>query len=92
MREESGGKTDRVLLIEVVLILVLVGMAIVLYWRPAAEGFLSPSWWSWMVLAVLFFTVAWLHTWRRRHRAQRELHRTLDEESRDTWPPPAPPG
>ena len=59
-------RTRRYLLIEVGLILTLIAMTILLYWRPAADGRLTPPWWHWPSLALLFFAVVGLHTWRRK--------------------------
>jgi hypothetical protein len=59
--------TNRYLLIEVGLIIALLVLAIFLYWRPAADGDLSPPWWHWPSLALLFFSIVGLHTWRRKH-------------------------
>jgi uncharacterized membrane protein len=66
-------RTDRVLLAEVTLIIVLFALGIALYWRPAAAGLDSDatSWWQWLLLAALFFAIMALETLRRR----RKLHR-----------------
>lgn len=58
--------TNRYLLIEVGLILALLVLSILLYMRPAADGVLRPNWWNWPTLAVLFFAIVGLHTWRRK--------------------------
>jgi len=73
-------RTDRVLLIEAGLVLLLAALGIVLYWRPAAEGFLDPRWWHWMLLAGLFFGIVWLDRWRRQRRTRAALRETLQEE------------
>lgn len=59
-------QTNRYLLIEVGLIIALLVVSIFLYWRPAAEGDLTQPWWHWPSLALLFFSVVGLHTWRRK--------------------------
>lgn len=74
-------RTDRSLLVEVVLILGLLVLALFLYWRPAADGVLAPRWWHWLALGTLFFAIAWLHTWRRRRLGHKALHRVIREES-----------
>jgi uncharacterized integral membrane protein len=69
-RESVMSETTRpgrlYLLIEVGLILALIVLAIFIYWRPAADGALSPPWWHWPLLAILFFGVVGLHTWRKK--------------------------
>lgn len=70
---------NRSLFLEVVLVLILVALGIVLYLRPAAEGFVGAHWWYWVVLALLLFAVAGLQTWRRRQQRRQELHRWIRE-------------
>lgn len=66
---------------EVVLTLILVGLAIYLYLRPAAEGLTSAEWWHWILLAALFFSIVALHTWRRRRLSHHALHRAIREDA-----------
>ncbi len=61
-------KIDRLLLLEVGLGFLLFGLAIYLYWIPAATQPFLPRWWSLPVLAGLFFSILWLDRVRRRHR------------------------
>jgi|SRR5690606_28058193 len=68
---------ERGLLLEIVLIVLLVVGGIVFYWRPAAMGELVPRWWHWVVLGLLFFAIAGLHTWRARRRSHRVLHEVI---------------
>jgi hypothetical protein len=73
--------TERALLLEIVLILTLVIGGMVFYWRPAASGELIPRWWHWMLLGVLFFAIAGLHTWRARRRSHRVLHDVIRQDA-----------
>jgi hypothetical protein len=77
MAESRRPKLDRLLLGQIALILLLIGLSLVLYVRPAGLGTLSPRWWHWLLLAGLFFGVLWLHALRRRTRAHRDLHETI---------------
>ncbi len=70
---------DRLLPFETALVFVLLGLTIVWYWRPAAEGPLTPQWWQWLTLSLLFFGAVGLHTWRRRRRRYDGLHETIRE-------------
>jgi hypothetical protein len=80
---EADRRVDRALLAEVVLVLALVALGLVLFWRPAASGVLNPRWWHWTVLAVLFFSVVGLAGYRRRRRGNRALHEVIREENRE---------
>jgi uncharacterized membrane protein len=75
MAPPTERRTDRVLLAEVTLILVLFGLGIVFYWRPAAAGWEgdSTAWWQWLLLGAVFFAIMALETFRRR----RKLHRPM---------------
>jgi hypothetical protein len=78
---DSSGRPDWQLLLEIGLVLVLIGLGINLFFRPAAEGILSPRWWHWLLLGGLFFGVVGLRTLRRKGRSQRDLHETIRRES-----------
>ena len=71
---------DRLLLLEILLVLVLLGLAIAWYWRPAAAGPLDPQWWQWLTLGLFFFGAVGLHTWRHRQRRYGGLHQTIREQ------------
>lgn len=73
--------TDRFMVAEVVLTLILIGLAIYLYLRPAAEGLTSAEWWHWMLLGALFFGIVALHTWRGRRLSQHALHHAIREDA-----------
>lgn len=79
-------RTSRMLVLEVGLILVLIGLGIVLYWRPAAEGMLAPRWWHWVLLAGIFFSVVGLETRRRKRRAHEALHEAIRDEAGEPRP------
>lgn len=66
MESRTPRRHNGYLLLEVALILALLILAILLYWRPASDGDLRPNWWNWPTLAVLFFSIVALHTWRRK--------------------------
>lgn len=74
-------KTDRWLLVEVAMVLALIVLGIVFYLRPASEGNLAASWWKWALIAILFFGVVGLRTWRRRNAALSALHQTIRDEA-----------
>jgi hypothetical protein len=70
-------RVDWPLLLEVVLVFVLIGLGVLLYWGPAAEGTLNPRWWHAVVLTVVFFAILGLAAHRRRRRRRTTLHQTL---------------
>lgn len=74
-------KTNRLLLLEVGMVLAFIVLGIVVYLRPAGEGRLGSPWWAWGSMAVLIFAIAGLHTWRRRRSALSALHQTIREEA-----------
>jgi hypothetical protein len=74
-------RTEKALLIEIVLVLTLVVGGVVFYWSPVAAGELIPRWWHWVVLGLLFFGIAALHTWRSRRRSHRVLHQVIREDA-----------
>lgn len=76
-RARSG--TDRVLLLEAVLVLVLLALFLILYFVPAGEGTFEPAWWAWPLLAALFFGILGLEQWRRKRRAKSGLSNALPE-------------
>lgn len=80
MSSTTGSGTDRGLLLEVGLGLILFVLGVVLFFQPAAEGPLSPRWWHWLVLGVLFFALVGVHTFRRKQRRHRGLHEAIREE------------
>ena len=63
------------------MVLALIVLGIVFYLRPAGEGELGAQWWEWGVMAVLFFAIVGLRTWRRRRAALSALHQTIREEA-----------
>lgn len=69
---------DRLLLIEVVLVLLLIAFAIGLFLIPVAQPQFLPDWWAGILLAILFFAVVVIDTLRRRGRAGAALHGVLD--------------
>jgi hypothetical protein len=74
-------RTDRILLLEVLMVLLLIALSVTLFWQPAAAGLASPQWWHWTVLAALFFGVIGLDRWRRRRRVYADLHEVIREDS-----------
>lgn len=91
MERERTGYVDRPLMIQAVLILVLIGLGTVLFFRPVAADTLEPRWWHWLALGGLFFTIVALHSWRMKHRSQRTLREVIREDqmgSTDEDPPP----
>jgi hypothetical protein len=56
---------DRILMLEVGLGVILFGLAIYLYWIPAAQEPFLPRWWAVPLLAALFFGILWLDRRRR---------------------------
>jgi hypothetical protein len=79
---------DPLLLAEVVLVLVLIGLGVVFYLRPAANNLPDTRWWQWVLLAALFFGVVALDGYRRTRGSRRALRDTLaGEEPEDRTPP-----
>lgn len=74
-------RTNRLLLLEVAMVLALIVLAIVFYLRPVSEGDLAAQWWEWALIALLFFAIAGLHTWRRRRAGLSALHQTIREDA-----------
>jgi hypothetical protein len=68
---------DPLLLAEVVLVLVLIGLGLAFYLRPAATYLPAARWWQWMLLGVLFFGVLALDGYRRKRGSRRALRDTL---------------
>jgi hypothetical protein len=80
---EPRQKTDRILLLEVGLGLLLFGLAIYLYWIPAAREPFLPRWWSLPLLAGLFFGILWLNRMRRKRRAVVRRQEAVDDVARE---------
>ena len=81
MPEPSRQPTDRLLVLEAGLTLALIGLAVYLYLRPAAEGLRSAMWWHWMLLGVLFFGIIALHMARKRRAGRDALHHVIQEDA-----------
>jgi hypothetical protein len=83
---------NRLLLVEIGIGLLLFGLAIYLYWIPAARAPFVPRWWSLPVLAGLFFGLLVVDRWRRRRgdvEARRAAVREVSEEAREQRERPA---
>jgi hypothetical protein len=72
-------RTDRLLLVEVVLVLLLFALFLVWYLVPAAVPPFLPYWWAWPVIAVVLFTLLGLETHRRRQRKRAAVEEAVDE-------------
>lgn len=83
MATEPSPPVDRLLLVEVVLGIVLGALAVYYFIVPAGSAEFVPSWWVGFVLAILFFSIVIMETFRRRTRSRAEMHRALDGASRD---------
>ncbi|MEX2582899.1 MAG: hypothetical protein WD766_06485 [Gemmatimonadota bacterium] len=81
MTAAADRRVEKALIVEILMVLALVVLAMLLYWRPAATGMLSPRWWHWVALGALFFAILALHTWRARHRSHRALHQAIREDA-----------
>jgi len=81
MDGHPGPTRDRATLIEVVLVLALIALGLLLYWRPALEGALAPRWWHWVVLGSLFFATVGFHSWRRNRRNRLALRQVIRDEA-----------
>jgi hypothetical protein len=97
--ENPRSGLDRILLIEIGLGLLLFALTVALFLIPAAREPFLPRWWSWPVLASLFFGIVALDHWRRRQGRNAELREVVREVTREaeedrfgvaTDPPPAP--
>ena len=73
------GSTDRILLLEALLALVLIALFMALYFVPAGQATFEPRWWAWPLLAGLFFGILLLDQWRRKRRAKSGLSNALPE-------------
>ncbi|CAN5655255.1 hypothetical protein BH23GEM6_BH23GEM6_12130 [soil metagenome] len=96
MFDEQSGRNgmDRFLVLEIALGLLLFGLAIYLYWIPAARVPFVPRWWSFPVLGGIFFSIVWLDHLRRRQRSTRKLKdavRDATDEARRSNVPSTPP-
>jgi hypothetical protein len=76
----SRGGADRILLLEAVLALLLFALFVMLYVVPAGDSALEPEWWTWPLLAGLFFGILLLEQWRRKRRAKGGLSNALPDE------------
>jgi hypothetical protein len=72
-------RTDRLLLLELGLAIVLVGLGVLFYWGPATGDGLSPRWWHGVILVLLFFALVGLDARRRRTRNRSALRQVLDD-------------
>lgn len=78
---DSPRGTDRFLVAEVLLALILFAVAVYFFVVPSASApTLLPPWWVGIVLAILFFAIVLLETYRRLGRHRAELRRTLEED------------
>lgn len=73
--------TDWTLLLEIGLGLLLIGLSIVFFWRPAAMGLESSRWWHGVLLGALFFGIIGLHRWRRGRSSHAALRETIRDET-----------
>ena len=78
----TSRSTDPALVAEIGLTLLLIGLGIYLYLRPAAENMAGVQWWHWLLLTVLFFAILGIHRWRQRRLGNRALHETIAEDAR----------
>ena len=77
------GGTDRILLLEAGLALLLFALFVMLYLVPAGNATFEPKWWAWPVLAGLFFGILLLDQRRRKGRAKSGLSNALPEDEAD---------
>lgn len=75
----SGRRADPLLLWEVGLLLVLIALFLVLFFRPAAQQPFRPYWFSGPLLAAGLFGLLLLDRRRKRRRERAELREVLDE-------------
>ena len=85
MTQNPPRRTDRILLLEAVLALLLIALFLGLYFVPAGKPTFEPEWWAWPVLAGLFFGILLLDQWRRKRRPKTGLSNALPE--REVLPP-----
>lgn len=78
MSNDQTAGVDRLLVVEAVLALVFFGLAVAFFLIPAATPGSFPGWWVGFMLAVLFFAIVLLETFRRHVRGRTELRRVLD--------------
>ncbi len=80
---EPKRRSERFMMLELVLGVLLFALAIFLYWIPAAREPFIPRWWSLPVLAGLFFGLLWLHRWRRQNRTMEARQEAVQEVTRE---------
>ena len=85
IQNRPSGGTDRILLLEAVLTLLLIALFMLLYFVPAGQATFEPAWWAWPVLAGLFFGILLLDRWRRKRQGKPGLSSALPE--REVTPP-----
>ena len=79
IQNHPRGPTDRILVLEALLALLLVALFLGLYFVPAGEPMFEPEWWAWPVLGGLFFGILLLDQWRRKRRARSGLSNALPD-------------
>jgi protein-S-isoprenylcysteine O-methyltransferase Ste14 len=80
MRPSGARGADWILAAEVGMVLVLFALAVFLFWLPAESQTSNPSWWTWILFAILFFGVLLLDVYRRRTRTRSEIRNLGNEE------------
>jgi membrane protein implicated in regulation of membrane protease activity len=77
---DSRRGTDRFLVAEVLLALILFAIAVYFFVVPSGSAPALPPWWVGIVLAILFFAIVLLETFRRLGHQRSELRRALRED------------
>lgn len=84
----TGDTTDRLLLLEVFLIITFIVLLFALYLIPiVTSATYQPGAWRWVTLAIPFFGALYLETRRRRRNQRLAVRAALDEEP-DASPEP----
>lgn len=81
MPSDPSSGADRFLLAEAVLAIILFGVAVGFFIIPAASPDFVPGWWVGFLIAILFFAIVLIETFRRHARGREELRRALDHEA-----------
>lgn len=77
--KRATSNTDWTFLLIVMISIALLVLAILYFWRPAAEGRFEPRWWQTVLMSVFFFGMVGLGYRRKRARSRAALHQALAE-------------
>lgn len=83
MARDPSRIAGRLLLIEAIVAVAFLGLGVAFFLIPVATPPFLPSWWVGFLLVILFFTIVFVDSFRRRARQHAELQRALHERGPD---------